>query len=165
MLSIVALLFNTEYIDAYLYIPLIVLAYIFSVAGSLISRFFEQSKMMKVNMYIYFGMAILNLGLNYLLIPIYGAYGAAIATIVSLLLGFVYGYCYSMRKCFFVPFNWKKLVPIIIILTIVFVLFNYTITITNIYYSLFLKLIIISIIGGVFLVKYFIDYKSILIKN
>ena len=42
--EIVTILFSVEYIDAYLYIPLIVLAYVFSVAGSLVSRFFEQSK-------------------------------------------------------------------------------------------------------------------------
>ena len=75
------------------------------------------------------------------------------------------GYIYSKKHCYFVPFNWKKLAPIIAILILVFVLFNYTIIITNVYYSLILKLIVVSVIGIVFLAKHFIDYKSILIKN
>ena len=120
---------------------------------------------MKSNMYIYISISIINLALNFILIPVFGAYGAAISTIISLLIGFVIGYIYSKKHCYFVPFNWKKLAPIIAILILVFVLFNYTITIANVYYSLILKLIIVGVIGIVFLVKYFIDYKSILVKN
>jgi len=57
--------------------------------------------------------AIINVGLNYWLIPTMGIKGAAIATITSFLLGSILS-AYLGQKCFKLPFPWKDFLKIII---------------------------------------------------
>ena len=162
--EIMSLLFSEEYSSAYLYIPLIVVSYLFSFSAGLVARFYEQSKAMIINMYIFLGIAALNILINFLLIPKYGAYGAAIATIISLLIGFVIGYIYAKKYCYFVPFNWKALWPILVVTTLIFILFNFVTFFANIYHSLALKLIVVLLLISVILKVYFKEFK-ILINN
>lgn len=162
--EIMSLLFSKEYLSAYLYIPLIIVSYLFSFSGGLVARFYEQSKAMKMNMYIFLGIAALNILFNFLLIPKYGAYGAAISTIISLVIGFVIGYIYAKKHCYFVPFNWKALLPVLIFTTLIFILFNSVTVFENIYYSLALKLIVVLLLISVILKVYFKEFK-ILITN
>jgi O-antigen/teichoic acid export membrane protein len=116
---------------------------------------------MVMNMYIFLGISAINLLLNFLLIPHYGAYGAAISTIISLLIGFIIGYVYAKKHCYFVPFNWKGIWPVIAITTVAFGLFNFIVIFENIYYSLGLKLIIIFILISVILKLHFKDFKNL----
>lgn len=162
--EMIIILFAKEYSSVYIYIPLIIVSYLFSFGGGLVARFFEQSKRMVINMYIFLGISAINLLLNFLLIPPYGAYGAAISTIISLLIGFVIGYDYAKKHCYFVPFNWKGIWPVITITVVAFGLFNFILTFENIYYSLGLKLIITFLLISIVMKLHFKDFK-ILVKQ
>lgn len=158
-------LFSENYHDVYLYIPLIIFSYFLSVALGLIARFFEQSKKLKANMYIYLGMAVLNIGLNFILIPLFGIYGGILATIMSFLIGFVVGYLYAKKHCYFVPFNFKKLIPISCLLIGIIILFQLFISINNVYYSFALKSLISIILIVGLSYKYIKDLKFLLLKK
>ena len=159
--EIIVILFSTKYKDAFQYVPLIAFSYLLGVAGGFTGRFFEQSKKMKQNMFISIGMACLNVILNFLLIPSMGVYGAIFATIISLLIGFIFAYFYTKRNCYFVPFNWKILFPVAGSLILIVIVFQYIIDIQNIYLSLSIKIIVAGFIGLFLLRKYYKELKSI----
>lgn len=159
--EVIMLAFDSKYVGAYLIVPLISFSYLFSQAGGITGKYFQQSKKMKENMIIAILMAGTNIMLNFLLIPIFGAYGAAYATILSFVLGFVLSYLYTKRYCFFIPFQWGRLIPFVGILISVFVFFQYVLVL-DIYTSLMIKIIICGIIFTFFMKKYYQRMKTML---
>lgn len=157
--EVVILFFDAAYVDAYLYVPVIAFSYFLSVAGGLIARYFEQSKKMKQNMFIYLLSAVINIILNFLLIPYLGAFGAAYATVLSMLFVVVAGYYYTKYNCFFVEFNWKMLFLVFSALVITFAVFEF-ILVMPLYYSLGLKTLFALIVSGILLKKYYPLLKS-----
>lgn len=100
---------NAEYWSAYQYVPLISISYIlFGVmyvagAGILISGKTKYRALSTVVA------AIANLGLNFLLIPIFGAFGAAFAAIGSFVVRVVIDVYYS-QKLFPIKYDVKRIV-------------------------------------------------------
>ena len=74
-------------------------------------------------MYIGLGSAIINIGLNYILIPVYGIYGAAYATILSFLMFAIIKYLMSV-KYYPINLNWKNLFLIFLGLIAVDLIFS-----------------------------------------
>ena len=163
--EVVILFFKEEYERAYMIIPLILVSYLFNGLQSLVGRYIEQSKKMKQGMYMAFSIAIINIILNYLLIPAFGIKGAAYATMISFGLSFGQRYLYAKRKCFFIPFNWTKIIPIFSVLTIIFLLFQFLPNFESIYYSLILKTFIILLLSVFFLKSYLKEFKKLLFKK
>lgn len=159
--EIIVLFFSSNYYNAYKYIPLIAFSYIFSVLGGLVARNFEQSKKTTNNMYIYLVSLVINILLNFALIPRFGVYGAAFATIISMFFVFITGYLYSKRKCFFVPFNWFRIFPLMFIMLITILAFNYF-SIDNIYKSLIVKILVTAGFSLYFLKRNYSYVKDIL---
>ncbi len=157
--EVVVLFFDAAYVNAYLYVPVIAFSYFLSVAGGLIARYFEQSKKMKQNMFIYLLSSVFNIILNFLLIPYLGAFGAAYATVLSMLFVVVAGYYYSKKNCFFVEFNWKMLTIVFAALVLTFVFFEFVL-VMPIYYSLGLKTLFALVVSGILLKKYYPLLKS-----
>lgn len=161
--EVITLAFDNRYTAAHLFVGLISFSYLFSQAGGITSMYFQQSKKMKENMIIAILMAVTNIALNFLLIPIFGAYGAAYATILSFVLGFVLSYLYTKKYCFFIPFKWGRLIPLVGILISVFLFFQYVLVL-DVVVSLIVKVIIVGI-GGLFLMrKYYPQIRVILAK-
>lgn len=152
--EIILLFFNDAYADAYLYVPVIAFSYFLSVTGGLIARYFEQSKKMKQNMYIYIISSLLNIVFNFLLIPHLGAFGAAYSTLLSMLFVVLVGYYYTKKHCFFVEFNWKLLSIICGALMSVFIIFEFMLKLP-VYYALGMKTLLTLIVLSVFLKKYY----------
>jgi Na+-driven multidrug efflux pump len=57
---------------------------------------------------------LINIPLNFLLIPYLGIMGAALATLCSSLLMFAL-YAYFSQKLYFVPHNWGRIIPAILV--------------------------------------------------
>ena len=159
--EIIILLFNEKYYDSYKVIPLISFSYLFSMAGGITSRYFQQSKKMLSNMYISVFAATLNVLFNFLLIPVFGTFGAAYATIISLSIPFFISYLYTKNHCYFVPINWKSLLPIFITLTTLLLFFHYCLQLP-IFLSLTIKGFMLVIFGLLFLKKYSKHIKTIM---
>lgn len=157
------LLFDEKYRDVCLFIPLISFSYLFSLARGITSRFFQQSKKMKENMYIAISAAIMNIILNFLLIPRFGVFGAAYATIISMAILFFISYLFTKKYCYFIPFEWRKLALIFFPLFAIALLFQYGLNI-DIYLSLFIKASVCGVLGLLFLKKYYSVIRAILVK-
>lgn len=161
--EVISLAFNREYYTAHLFVPLIAFSYLIAYAGGLIGKFFQQSKKMKENMMIALLTASSNIVLNFLLIPRFGAYGAAYATILSMALGNFIAYYYSKKYCYFIPFKWGQIVSLVGILTLAVVYFEYYLVL-DVFTSLILKSIFVGIIGAFFVKKYYLNLKAMLTR-
>lgn len=161
--EVIILAFDSKYVSAHLFVGLISFSYLFSQTGGITGKYFMQSKKMKENLIIAILCAGTNIILNFLLIPVFGAYGAAYATILSFVLGFVLSYLYTKKYCFFIPFQWSRLVPLVGILISVFVFFQYVLVL-DVVVSLVLKTIIVGIGSLFFMWKYYPQIRVMLAK-
>lgn len=161
--EVIILLLDEKYKDAYYFIPLIAFSYLFSQAGGITSNFFHQSKKMKANMYIAISAAIMNIVLNFLLIPPFGPYGAAYATIISMAILWFISYVFCKKHCYFVPINWMKIVPLTVFLIFIFLLFQYILNF-DIISSLIIKILLVGGIGLFFMKKYYSQIRAIFVK-
>lgn len=159
----VTFVFNEKYREAYFFIPLISFSYLFTFAGGITSRFFQQSKKMKENMYISVSAAIINIILNFLLVPPFGAFGAAYATIISMAIPFFIAYAFAKKHCYFVPINWNQIVPLAGLLILTVVLFQYVLNFDTIS-SLLIKALLVGVMGTFFIKKYFPRIRAIFAK-
>ena len=158
----IQLLLDKQYLDAYKIVPLIALSYLFYQAGGLLNFMMYQEKKTARVMYHVVCSAILNVVLNFLLVPKYGAYGAAIATILSFIALFVANYWYA-KKCYFIPFNWPRILKMFLTLFTIITLFQ--LWDVNIFLSLLIKLIVSVAMAVVFLVKYYKQVRSVIFNR
>ena len=147
----VMLFFNIDYYPAIQVIPIISLAYLISQNSALLNVMMYQNKKTILVMYLTLGSAILNIILNYTLIPWIGIMGAAYATLISFFGLFISSY-FIAKKTFFIPYNWKEIIPIFALLLGVYLLFTYF-EIENIFLSIFLKLLVVIFLTYVFYLK------------
>ena len=136
--------FPKSYYIAYKIVPIISLAYAVSKISGLINLSFYQEKktlkLMKLSIYA----AMLNVGLNFLLIPLYGYYGAAVSTLITFVFMFFIKYQLS-KKCYFLPINGVLLLSVIFLMVFIYFLFEYLINVTMVY-SFSLKIIALLIL-------------------
>jgi len=131
--------FPKSYYIAYKIVPIISLAYAVSKISGLINLSFYQEKktlkLMELSIYA----AILNVALNFILIPLYGYYGAAVATLITFIFMFIIKFHLS-KKCYFLPINLALLLFFIFLTVIIYFLFEYLVDLTMVY-SFSLKII------------------------
>ncbi|MDE7324467.1 MAG: flippase [Lachnospiraceae bacterium] len=95
----IKVIYGKDYIDASNVLYLLIPYYFLSCMASLYANFLDFMGYAKMRALWYISVIVINLTLNYLLIPKYGAVGASIATIVSILP--YWGYCvYAVRNIF-----------------------------------------------------------------
>ena len=162
--EIITLIFDSKYHPAHFFVPLIALSYLFVQADGVTGFFFQQSRKMKQNMVKGLLVAGANIILNFLLIPRFGAFGAAYATILSMGLCFFASYIYTKRYCYFIPFNWKYIIPLVGVLVSIVAFFQYGLVL-DVLMSFIMKIIVLGIIGGIFLKKYYPQLKALLVKS
>ena len=136
--------FPEPYFIAYKIVPIISLAYAVSKISGLINLSFYQQKktltLMKISIYA----ALLNVGLNFLLIPFYGYYGAALATLITFVFIVFIKYHLS-RKSYFLPINGLLLSTAFFLMVFVYSIFEFLINLTMVY-SFSLKIIVLLIV-------------------
>ena len=160
----IVLLLDQKYQGALIFIPVLVTAYLFQQGGVLVGKFYKQSKKTKQEAIFALITAGINLLLNIIVVPQYGAIGAAYTTLVSFALGFIITYLYAKRNCYFIPFKWSFLAIVISISATIILL---SIQISNhvgIITSLTLKILLTGVIGLFFIKKYYAQIKVIFEK-
>jgi len=116
---------NPDYWVAYQVVPYIVLAYIFSGARYVASLGLNLKRKTKYIAYSTIGAAILNIGLNFILIPKYKMIGAAIATIISFVALYFVTYFVSNRF-YKIPYENMKLLKMFVLAIALFFLSTLT---------------------------------------
>jgi len=137
---ITLLALNPDYWSAYQVVPYIILGYIFSGGNYVVSLGLYLK--MKTN-YVAFntiGAAILNIVLNFILIPQFKMIGAAIATIISFMTLYFITYFVADRY-YKIPYENLKLLKMLLVAIFLFVLSTQTL-----YFDVWLRLLLKAII-------------------
>ena len=163
--EIIEIFANERYLDAYKIVPLICFAYLISQLTGLFNLMIYQEKKVIKLMYVSFIAAFLNIFLNFLLVPVFGVYGAAYATILSFIVVFILTW-WLARKYYYIPFNWTQISLIFIPLLIV-VICEYFFLEINIstHIRLTIKLTFCVFIGLIIIKKYYPQIKNIINKS
>ena len=144
--DIVRLLLDEKYHDSYIIIRIILLSHIFSaIMGISSNLYYQQTKRSKLQLAVVSGSAVINLILNYLLVPIFGMYGAAYATVISMAVLTVMHYQFS-KQCYFIEIFWGKLLAWIGLAVVLVLIAQYTIE--GSLYSLPIKLTFVLLLTG-----------------
>jgi len=116
---------NPDYWTAYKVVPYIVLAYIFSGAKSVVSLGLYLKRKTNYIAYNTIGAAVLNIGLNFILIPKYKMIGAAVATIISFVALYFVTY-FVANKFYKIPYENMKLLKMLVLAVVLFFLSTLT---------------------------------------
>lgn len=95
---------NQAYWVAYTVIPLLILSFVFRGANYMVSLGLHYTKNTRFNAYILILAATVNVVLNYITIPIYGIYGASLASVVANAIMLVMFYHFSQK---YYPINYE----------------------------------------------------------
>ncbi len=142
---------NEKYFEAWKILTLIVFASLILESSSIFRMAIYQSKKTYYVTLTVIGVAVLNLLLNWLLIPIYRMYGAAYATIICSVI-MMYLHYLVAKKCYFIETKWGtyfSLMGLGAILIVPFWLIN--IDLMNI---LIIKILLLSVICVIIYFKY-----------
>lgn len=143
--EIVQLLTDRAYWDAAEIIPFVAWGYVFFTLTSVVNiGLFARKKTALFSGITLFSFVV-NMLVNYILIPEIGIYGAAISTLISFVIFFACNWYFSSSYVK-VKIEWKKL-SLLAVVALLSYIFAYFISIDHLLISLCLKL---SIIGGMF---------------
>jgi O-antigen/teichoic acid export membrane protein len=112
---------SPEYYGCYKIVPLIAFSYILSAGYSFVQMGLLQRKKTKHVAYIVLVAAGLNMGLNLLLIPRLGMWGAAISTILSFLVLFIFNYAVS-NKIYYIRYQYLRLAKMLVLAVLLYFL-------------------------------------------
>lgn len=94
-----------SYYEAWKYTPFLIIGFVFTSIGAFLASYYTVYKDSKGFLFSASSGALINIVLNFLLIPIIGVYGAALATCVSYIVTFLYR-VYDTRK--YIKINFFK---------------------------------------------------------
>lgn len=109
--DVIRLVADTQYLDAYRYVPLILAAYLFRGAYSYLEfgiHLEKKTRHLAISSLVAAG---INVGLNFLLIPRLGLWGAVLATLGTFFFLFAYIYTVS-QKLYYIPCQFARLAKI-----------------------------------------------------
>ncbi len=143
------LFLNDRYMTAYIYIPIIAMAvFLGQVAGLLNLGFYQKKKTVSL-MWIILASSIINLLFNFLLIPKYGAMGAAWSTLLSFVFNLLLHY-FVVKRFYDLMIEWCIIGKYLVIMIASVVYFIYFTPNINLVFLLLIKAILFCSIGLVF---------------
>ena len=119
------ILFAESYFASWIYIPILSAATVFCSLDTFLGGVYQTVKRTAMSLYTSIAGAVVNVGLNVLLIPSYGAIGASIATLVSYLLVYVIRAATMGRFLRFEMCHFKFIVNTVILSAIVVIMTVY----------------------------------------
>jgi O-antigen/teichoic acid export membrane protein len=143
-----------EYWSAYQIIPLMSLAFVLQGIQYVFSLGLHYVKKTKYNAFIVLSIAILNIGLNFLLIPRYKIMGAAITTVISWILMSIFFYYFAQRE-YHIRYEIFKIILLISIGIVLFIISTFFNDINLIFRILIKVLIIVAFPWILYLVGFY----------
>jgi len=153
--NITEVILDPKFYESYKIFRIIIISNLIAIIGSFTNLSLAQDKKMKSIMLIGVSGAFLNIPLNFLLVPMFGMFGAAYATIITFI--YISAITYYVSKkytTFFILWDWKT---IITYLTIAFL----TILICEAFSELLIKLIICVVL----MITFFYFNRTLIIHN
>jgi O-antigen/teichoic acid export membrane protein len=153
--NITDLIIDSKFHSSYQIFRIIIVSNMIAIISSLSNLSLGQDKKMKSIMLIGVSGALLNILLNFLLIPIYGMYGAGYATVITFsFISIVTYYIAKKHTSFHIPLDWGTTILYLIIAIIVILICE-----------LFQGLLIKTMICIGFLLLFISQNKNILLRN
>lgn len=87
------MLYSKDFYQAWKFVPILVIAVVVHGAGSFIGSVYTSAKKTGMILYSTIAGAVVNVVLNFIMIPVWGGFGAALATVIS------YGVIWIIRMC------------------------------------------------------------------
>lgn len=145
---------NEEFWEAYMVIPIIVLTYAIWSIRKIINVAVTIKRKTQGTAVIEVIGAVVNIGLNFLLIPKYKIFGAAYATLITYIVVVCLMFFYN-QKLMKLYYEWKRILKVIITAAAIFAI-GYFFIIDNIVISIIFKVIIILLFPFLlFLVRFY----------
>ena len=153
------IMINSEYADAYLYIPPLVVGTIFNVAMCLYSQIYLAKKMSKQVATTTIIGAVINIAINVIFIKYIGLFAASISTMISYMVMVIYRH-FDLKKYVNITINKTLIVKVVLM----FILISISYYINNFYLNIFS--LIIVILDAYFLNKKLLmdSYKTVISK-
>lgn len=120
--EMIVVLTNPNYYDAWSIIPIIAISNVLSIMYIFIPGL-SIAKKTAIIAYINIGGAILNIILNFALIPFWGIHGAALSTLITYFILFLLNYHFS-QKYYMIPFDKGLIVKVCVALIVYAILIN-----------------------------------------
>ena len=137
---ITKILVADSYYESWQFVPILMLATVFTCFSSFLASIYMVAKKNKVSMLTIFAGAVLNIILNLIMVPIYGGLGAATATFISCLLVFILRAITTKQ---FIRFNMQ--IPRLTLNTVILV-FQAVVLILEVQYWVYLECIFFALI-------------------
>jgi len=145
---------DKEYWASYSVIPIIVFTYALWSLRKSINVAILLKRKTSAEAIIFFVGAVLNIGLNFLLVPRYGMMGAAVATIITYFVLMVILFIYN-KKLMDIKYEWSRIVKITIVTALIFGV-CYFISIDNLVLSVVFKILTILLFPVfLYLIKFY----------
>jgi O-antigen/teichoic acid export membrane protein len=161
--EVINFFFNVNYYESIYVIKILTMHTILSVFLGILNLMYYQSKATLPLLYIFITGAVLNVFLNFILIPNFSFIGASYATVLSFLVMFLIQLRFA-KDYYYIPFDWKSILSIIIVFVSLYYLFD-LLTIQNAYFSVFTKCIVLIFVFFIFIGKNNSLSKLIFSKN
>jgi len=138
--EIISLAFGKEFLESGKMLTILSLIIIFRFSMYTYTAILSSSNLNYIKLYTSLVCVGVNIGLNYILIPIYGVYGAIVATVITELL-LVVLYKYSSFKIVFTNFlSWQEVFTISLGIVSFYILYQYSLSIQQKLIVVFLML-------------------------
>lgn len=156
-------LLGAEFFEAWIYAPILSTAFMFQLFGSFIGTYYWSSKKIKGELYTSILAALINIGLNFLLIPFFGIMGASLATVFAYFALWLIR-VYSLRKNISLKINYNLLFTCLLAISLIHILNIFTLEIPNIYKytSILLLELYILFVNRNIIIKLFVAIRSML---
>lgn len=158
----ISILFDERYYEAYHIVTIVGIGMIFGRSSGIFTLSIYQSKKTSYILIVFLIGAAVNIGLNFIFVPKYGAYGAAWATMFTFILRLFLMY-YSARKCFYPSFNKTIIVPLLLLLLTLNIGFYFSNL--EMVFSIVFKVILVGAIAGFMWYKYKNELLMLINKN
>lgn len=155
---LIELLLDERYYPVAMYVPIIAFAYFFSLTNGAISLSMYQKKKTITIMFIILASAILNVSLNFVIIPKYGALGAASTTILAFFFQMVITYHLS-KKHYFIQLRWNTIIILFLSGATVFLFFE--ILEFSLIISLSIKIVFVVCFTAFIYLKYWSSFREV----
>lgn len=139
--EIIKIFFNADYYESVNVIQILSLHTILAVFLGVLNLMYYQSKATLPLLYIFIVGAVVNIVLNFVLIPELSFIGASFSTVLSFLVMFLIQLKFA-KNYYYIPFDWKNIFRVTVGFSVIYYLFELLI-IDNIYISIIIKCIIL----------------------
>jgi len=149
--EVIVYMLDEKYSESIDMIRLLVYGHLLSaIMGATSVLYLMQAKLTRVNMYTSIFAALLNIALNFLLIPEYGVFGAVYATLISLVMLVILHFQVS-KKGYFISVNWPAILGLIALSIGILVFFQILVE-PNALISMASK-VVFSLVAGIYLFR------------